>query len=164
MKGAFAQAELHIIRGRLHGGKLNKASKGELRCPLPVGFVFEGDKIVLDPDKEVQNAVRMVFSLFEQLGTAFGVIRRFGELGLKFPRRSYGGAWNGKLVWGPLKHSRLLNILANPTYAGLYVFGRHQSSKEVTSTGEIRSRLKLVPQNQWRVMIRNHHEGYINYQ
>src|SRR4051812_41685943 len=64
MKGAFAQAELHIIRGRLHGGKLNKASKGELRCPLPVGLVLEGDKIVLDPDQEVRGAVRMVFDLF----------------------------------------------------------------------------------------------------
>ena len=62
MKGAFAQAELHIIRARLHGGKLNKAAKGELHFPLPVGFVFEGDKIVLDPDQEVQGAVRMIFA------------------------------------------------------------------------------------------------------
>ena len=66
MKGTFAQAELHIIRARLHGGKLNKAHKGELRFPLPVGFVFDDDKIVLDPDQEVQGAVRTVFELFEQ--------------------------------------------------------------------------------------------------
>src|SRR6266700_5856799 len=51
MKGTFAQAELHIIRARLHGGKLNKANKGELRFPLPVGFVFDDDKIALDPDR-----------------------------------------------------------------------------------------------------------------
>jgi DNA invertase Pin-like site-specific DNA recombinase len=38
MKGTFAQAELHIIRARLHGAKLNKAQKGELRFPLPVGL------------------------------------------------------------------------------------------------------------------------------
>lgn len=81
MKGAFAQAELHIIRARLHGGKLNKAAKGELHFPLPVGFVFEGDKIVLDPDQEVQGAVRMIFSSFQQAGSAFGVVRRFQELG-----------------------------------------------------------------------------------
>ena len=91
MKGAFAQAELHIIRARLHGGKLNKAAKGELHFPLPLGFVFEGDKIVLDPDQEVQGAVRMIFSLFEQTGSAFGVVRRFKELALRFPRRAYGG-------------------------------------------------------------------------
>ena len=162
MKGAFAQAELHMIRARLHGGKLNKANKGELRCPLPVGFVFEGDRIVLDPDQEVQGAVRMALSLFEQLGSAFAVVRQFEKLGLRFPRRSYGGAWNGKLVWGPLTHSRLLNILVNPSYAGIYVFGRYQSSKEIAPNGEIRSRSQRVPQDQWRVMIRNHHEGYID--
>ena len=58
MKGTFAQAELHIIRARLHGGKLNKASRGDLRFPLPVGLVYDEDKIVLDPDREVQGAVR----------------------------------------------------------------------------------------------------------
>jgi DNA invertase Pin-like site-specific DNA recombinase len=73
MKGTFAQAELHIIRARLHGGKLNKASRGELRFPLPVGFVFDDDKIVLDPDQEVQGAVRTVFKFFEQEGTAYAV-------------------------------------------------------------------------------------------
>jgi DNA invertase Pin-like site-specific DNA recombinase len=102
MKGTFAQAELHIIRARLHGGKLNKASRGELRFPLPVGYVSEDGKTVLDPDQEVQAAVRAVFQLFEQEGTAYGVVRRFQERGLRFPRRSYGGAWDGKLVWGRL--------------------------------------------------------------
>ena len=115
MKGTFAQAELHIIRARLHGGKLNKASRGELRFPLPVGFVFEDDKIVLDPDREVQGAVRMAFDLFEREATAYGAVRRFQELGLRFPRRAYGGAWNGKLLWGRLTHSRMLGILANPS-------------------------------------------------
>src|ERR1700740_2307347 len=60
MKGTFAQAELHIIRARLHGGKLNKAQKGELHLSLPVGLVFDGENIVLDPDQEVQGAVRAV--------------------------------------------------------------------------------------------------------
>jgi DNA invertase Pin-like site-specific DNA recombinase len=72
MKGTFAQAELHIIRARLHGGKLNKAQKGELRLSLPVGLVFDGENIVLDPDQEVQGAVRAVFELFEQESSAYG--------------------------------------------------------------------------------------------
>ena len=163
MKGAFAQAELHIIRARLHGGKLNKAAKGELHFPLPVGFVFEGDKIVLDPDQEVQGAVRMIFSSFQQMGSAFGVVRRFKELGLRFPRRSYGGAWDGKLIWGPLIHSRVTSILLNPSYAGGYVFGRYQSSKEIGPAGEITVRSRRAPQEAWRVMIRDHHQGYIDW-
>jgi DNA invertase Pin-like site-specific DNA recombinase len=163
MKGTFAQAELHIIRARLHGGKINKATKGELRFSLPVGLSFEDNGIVLDPDQEVQGAVRTVFDLFKQEGTAYAVVRRFQELGLRFPRRSYGGAWDGKLVWGRLTHSRVLGILANPCYAGAYVFGRHQATKEMAPNGEIRTRSRLVPENKWRVVIRDHHTGYVSW-
>jgi len=159
LKGTFAQAELHIIRARLHGGKLNKANRGELRVPLPVGFVYEDDKIVIDPDKEVQGAVRTVFELFSKEATAYGVVRRFQEAGLHFPRRSYGGVWNGRLIWGRLTHSRVLGVLANPSYAGVYVFGRYQSAKQVSPSGEVVTRLRPMPQDAWRVVIRDHHEG-----
>jgi DNA invertase Pin-like site-specific DNA recombinase len=163
MKGTFAHAELHIIRARLHGGKLNKAQKGELHFPLPVGLVFDGDKITLDPDQEVQGAVRAVFEFFDRESTAYGVVQRFHKSDLLFPRRSYGGAWDGKLIWGRLSHSRVCGILANPSYAGTYVFGRYQSCKQVGPTGEIRSQLRLMPQDEWRVVIPDHHPGYITW-
>src|SRR6201997_2682164 len=163
MKGTFAQAELHIIRARLHGGKLNKAQKGELRFPLPVGLVFDGDKIVLDPDQEVQGAVRTLFELFEKESSAYRVVQRFHQLGLLFPRRSYGGTWNGKLIWGRLTHSRLLGVLANPSYPRTYVFGRYQSCKQIGPTGEIQTQSRLMPQDEWRVVIHDHHPGYITW-
>ena len=163
MKGTFAQAELHIIRAHLHGAKLNKAQKGELRFPLPVGLVFESDKIVLDPDQEVQGAVRAVFTLFEQENSAYAVVQRFHQLGLLFPRRSYGGVWDGKLIWGRLTHSRVIGVLANPSYAGTYVFGRYQSCKKIGPTGEICTQSRQMPQDQWRVVIPNHHPGYITW-
>jgi len=163
MKGTFAQAELHIIRARLHGGKLNKAHKGELHFPLPVGLVFDDDKIALDPDQEVQGAVRTVFELFERESSAYAVVQRFQGLGLRFPRRSYGGAWDGKLLWGRLTHSRVLGILANPSYAGTYVFGRHQARKQIGPTGEIHTQSRRMPQGEWRVVIPDHHPGYITW-
>jgi DNA invertase Pin-like site-specific DNA recombinase len=163
MKGTFAQAELHIIRARLHGGKINKAQKGELRLSLPVGLVFDGENIVLDPDQEVQGAVRAVFELFEQEGSAYGVVQRFQERGLRFPRRQYGGAWDGKLIWGRLTHSRVLGILANPSYTGTYVFGRYQCCKQIGPTGEIQTQSRLMPQDEWRVVIHDHHPGYITW-
>jgi hypothetical protein len=44
--------------GRLHGAKLAAAHRGELRHPLPVGFVYDQDRyIVKDPDERVQGAV-----------------------------------------------------------------------------------------------------------
>jgi DNA invertase Pin-like site-specific DNA recombinase len=163
MKGTFAQAELHIIRARLHGGKLNKAQKGELRFPLPIGFVFDDNKIVIDPDQEVQGAVRTIFELFEQENSAYGVVQRFYELGLAFPRRSYGGVWDGKLIWGRLTRSRVCGILTNPCYAGTYVFGRYQSCKRIGPSGEVQSQLRLMPPENWRVVIPDHHPGYITW-
>ena len=164
MKGTFAQAELHIIRARLHGGKLNKARKGELRFSLPVGYGFDGGRIALDPDQEVQGAVRTVFELFERESSAYAVVRCFNELGLRFPRRSYGGAWDGKLIWGQLTHPRVLDLLANPCYAGTYVYGRRRSVKQVTPNGEIQTQLRRMPEDEWRVTIPGHHPGYITWE
>jgi hypothetical protein len=126
-------------------------------------LVFDGDKIALDPDQEVQGAVRAVFELFEQESSAYGVMHRFCQLGLRFPRRAYGGVWNGKLIWGRLTHSRVLGILANPSYAGTYVFGRYQSCKKIDPNGEICSQLRRMPEDQWRVVIPDHHPGYISW-
>jgi len=75
MKGTMSQAELHFIRARLLGGKLNKAKKGELRFPLPVGLCYDDEnRIVPDPDEEVRNAVTLLFSFFDETGSAYGMI------------------------------------------------------------------------------------------
>src|SRR5437764_7770944 len=111
LKGTMAQAELHFLRGRLQGGKLNKARKGELRFPLPVGFCYdEQGRIVADPDDEVRGAVQLVFTLFRETGSAYAVVQRFAQSALRFPRRAYGGAWAGKLIWGRLTHTRVLGL------------------------------------------------------
>jgi DNA invertase Pin-like site-specific DNA recombinase len=88
IKGTMAQAELHFLRGRLLGGKLNKAQKGELRFPLPVGFCYDDhDRIVMDPDDEVRGAVQLAFRVFRETGSAYAVVQRFARDGLRFPKR-----------------------------------------------------------------------------
>jgi hypothetical protein len=119
LKGTMAQAELHFLGTRLQGGKLNKAKKGELRFPLPVGFCYdEQGHIIPDPDAEVRGPVALMFRLFRETGSAFAVVQGFAERGLRFPKRAYGGAWNGKLIWGRLTHSRVLAILKEPLVCG----------------------------------------------
>ena len=81
------------------------------------------------PTRKCKALYRAVFTLFEQENSAYAVVQRFHQLGLLFPRRSYGGVWDGKLIWGRLTHSRVIGVLANPSYAGTYVFGRYQSCK-----------------------------------
>jgi DNA invertase Pin-like site-specific DNA recombinase len=162
LKGTLAQAELHFLHARLQGGKLNKAKKGELRFPLPVGLCYDAQgTIVLDPDEEVRGVVSLVFELFRDRGSAYGVVQRFNALGLRFPKRAYGGAWAGKLIWGRLTHSRVLGILKNPSYAGVYVYGRYQSHRELSSNGEIQSTVRAMPKESWRVTLEDHHQGYI---
>ena len=98
LKGTMAQAELHLLRGRLLGGKLNKAKKGELRFPLPVGLCFDEEgRTGVDSDEEVRGAVALVFRFFRETGTAYGIVQRFAVGALRFPRRAYGGAWDGKI-------------------------------------------------------------------
>jgi DNA invertase Pin-like site-specific DNA recombinase len=162
LKGAMAQAELHFLHARLQGGKLNKAKKGELRFPVPVGFCYdEQGRTILDPDEEVRAAVGLVFHLFRETGSAFGVMQRFAESGLRFPKRSYGGAWDGKIIWGRLTHSRVLGILRNPSYAGMYVFGRYRYRREISAEGAVHKRIHAVAMADWRVSLKEHHEGYI---
>jgi DNA invertase Pin-like site-specific DNA recombinase len=165
LKGTMSQAELHFIRARLLGGKLNKAKKGELRFPLPVGFCYDDDdKRVLDPDDQVRSSIALLFETFRRTGSAYAVVHEFSRLNLQFPKRAYGGIWKGKLIWGRLTHSRVLGILKNPSYAGAYVFGRYHYLKNITPEGKILSTPAIRPMDEWTVNIENHHEAYISWE
>jgi DNA invertase Pin-like site-specific DNA recombinase len=165
LKGTMSQAELHFLRVRLQGGKLSKARKGQLRFPLPVGFVYEEPEgIVLDPDQQVQGAVRLVFTTFGQTASAYGVVQHFAEHQLLFPKRSYGGVWHGQLRWGRLNHGRVLCLLRNPAYAGAYVFGRYRSCKSFSPTGQMHHTVRSMPLADWQVNLPNQHPGYITWE
>jgi len=165
LKGTMSQAELHFLRVRLQGGKLSKARKGQLRFPLPVGFVYnEPEGIVLDPDQEVQSAVRLVFTTFGQLASAYGVVQHFADHQLLFPKRSYGGVWHGQLRWARLHHGRVLCLLRNPAYAGAYVFGRYRACKSFSPTGQMHNSVRRMPLSDWQVHLPNQHPGYITWE
>ena len=112
-KGTMGEMELHVMAQRLQANKRAAAERGELRTPLPVGYVHDdaGD-IVIDPDAEVQAAIRDVFAAFTACGSAYGVVAAFA--GRRFPLRAYGGAWAGQLRWGRLTHARVLGMLEEP--------------------------------------------------
>jgi DNA invertase Pin-like site-specific DNA recombinase len=164
LKGTMAQAELHFLRARLQGGKLNKARRGELGRPLPVGYRSdEVGQIVLDPDAQVRGAVALVFDLFRDTGSAYGVMRGFMSRKLEFPKRIYGGACAGQLVWSNLTHARAVAVLKNPCYAGAYVYGRYQYRREITPEGEVVRHIQATPREQWPVNLADHHPRYISW-
>lgn len=161
LKGTMSEAETHLLRARLRGGLLNKARRGELCCRLPVGLVYDGqDQVVLDPDKQVQQSLRLLFETFFRTGTAHRTAKHFRDHGLLFPRRVLSRPDKGKVIWGPIGVRNVLLVLHNPRYAGAYAFGRGRWKKEAGG----RKKWELLPRDRWQVLIPDAHPGYISWQ
>lgn len=163
LKGTMAEAELHVIRARLEGGIRNKAARGELRRGLPVGFVW-GEKdgeILFHPDQAVTGAIQTIFDKFAQMGSVRQVWLWFRSQDLRFPLQSNTLA---EIRWvSPTYHS-VHSILTNPVYAGVYAYGKTRQERFVDKTGQVKKRVKRLPQSQWEVLIQNHHEGFIDWE
>ncbi len=162
LKGTMSEAELHVLRARLIGGQLNKARRGELWIRPPLGFVVDpAGKLILDPDEQVQSAVRLVFGTFGRTGSAGAVVRYFQQQQVAWPQRVIKGLRAGVLVFGELERHRVLDILHNPRYAGAYVYGRTRQRK-VCLTGQ--ARYRRLPRDEWRVFLPDAHAGYISWE
>src|SRR6266403_2279994 len=112
LKGAMSEAELHVLKARLRGGILSKARRGELEMPLPVGLAYDpAQRVVLDPDKELQNTLRYFFETFRRTGAAWATVQAFAKEGLTFPRGGQAGC--GELIWQTLRHTTALATLHN---------------------------------------------------
>jgi len=162
LKSTMGEVELHVMAQRLQASKKAAAARGELRTPLPVGYVHdELGEVVIDPDAEVRAAIRDLFASFVACGSAYGVVAAFADR--RFPLRAYGGAWAGQLRWGRLTHARVVGILKNPCYAGAYVHGRYASHRTVDPDGTVHTGLLERPRAEWPVLINDHHAGYITW-
>ena len=162
LKGTISEAELHFIRARLQGGLLAKAARGELRVRLPVGLAYDQlGNVTLDPDAEVRAAVAHLFECFERTGSAQAVVKQFAAERLRFPgRHTPGGPHAGETYWKPLRHDLVLFTLHNPRYAGAYFYGRRKQLTDID--GHTRTIIK--PRDQWTVLIKDAHPGYISFE
>lgn len=161
LKGAMSEAELHVLRARLQGGILNKAQRGALKLPLPVGLVYAEDgSVCLDPDAQVQQALRLLFATFQRTGSARATVKYFREQGLLFPRRVHAGPHAGSVHFAPLLYATTLHALHNPRYAGAFCFGRTRSTKRLDGKLHVVSR----SQDQWPVLLHGHHAGYLTWE
>ena len=163
LKGAMSEAELHVLRARLDGGIRNKATRGELRRGLPVGFVWgEADgEVLLHPDEAVVDAIRTVFARFAEMGSVRRVWKWFCDEGLKFPRRL---GESSDIRWSEPEYSAIYGVLDSPVYAGAYAYGRTHRETVLDEKGTCRKRVRRLRREQWPVLIRDHHEAYIDWQ
>src|SRR5215510_14327892 len=161
-KGTMSEAELHWLRSRLLGGKLEKAQHGALRFRPPAGFVVDpAGQVIFDPDEEVQQAVRL---LFAQGGSALAVVKHFTVHHLRFPTRGWGKRQGTELRWEPLTHTRVLEVLHNPAYAGTYVYGRTRTRLLPGEAPRVKGRTRRVPRQDWPMVLHDHHPAYITWE
>lgn len=163
LKGTMSEAELYLIRARMNGGIRNKAARGELRCPIPVGYVWADDKDAMNfhPNEAVISAIRNVFERFAEMGSVRQVWLWFQSQGLPFPIQSRR---TGETSFVRATYWQIHEVLTNPVYAGIYAFGKSRQQRTIDSAGRIKTHVRNLPQEEWQVFIRDHHESFIDWQ
>jgi DNA invertase Pin-like site-specific DNA recombinase len=162
VKGTLSEAELFTLRTRLYEGRWNKARKGLLHFPLPVGYVQTADGgWALDPDTQVRERLDFLFESFRHHGIVRAVVRDLKEHGLELPTRVTAKEGYGSLIWKAPTLSAVIRILHNPAYAGAYVYGRWEycSERRSPKTGKATAHARTVAQ--WPVNITEHHPAYL---
>jgi DNA invertase Pin-like site-specific DNA recombinase len=165
LSGIMSEAELHQIRMRLHQGERQKAARGDLRLPLPAGLTHSREGgVILTPDEEVQERLRLVFTKFRELRSAKAVMRYLRRSGLVLPVRPIQGPAPHEIIWRPADSAKVIHILKNPAYAGAYVYGRRRQNPIRQQPGNRRIATVKVALEDWSVCLRDAHPAYIDWE
>ena len=161
LHGTLSAAELYKIRARMEKGKLSKAQRGELYTRVPTGYVVDGKALRKDPDEHVREAIGLVFTRFQELGTARRVAGELRAGGVRLPTRH----WDGRVLqWRKATYSRVWNILRHPAMGGAYAWGRTRTSVHLDERNRMRKSRRKVALENWKVLLPKHHEGYVEWE
>ena len=157
LKGAFSEAQWYNMRTQLCAAQMNKAKRGELHLRLPVGFErAENGQVVLNPDKQVQGMINLVFKQFIRLGSAQKVLYYLRDERLLLPHRLHG-----KTEWTRPTYEMVYSLLKQPAYAGAFAYGKnHRVHLPGDQSKVITHRL---PQTEWPVLLQDAHPAYITW-
>lgn len=160
LKGTLFSAELHILRARMRGGLLNKARRGALALRLPVGFRRLGDgTVVQDPDDQVRTILHTLCDQFARLKTGRAVQRYFAQHQLQLPRYVQSGPERGRLYWTRPTYQAIQQILTNPAYAGIFVYGRRIQQMQPGEPPRMVLHRRLI--DEWEIVVPDIYPGYI---
>ncbi|HKR50557.1 MAG TPA: recombinase family protein [Pseudonocardiaceae bacterium] len=163
LKGTMAEAELHLIKQRMQAGRLNKARRGELSVPLPIGYVRRpSGEAVLDPDEQVQAVVRLVFSKFAEFTTTHALLRCLVDHGIELGVRLRSGPDKGELEWRRPNRMTLQIMLHSPVYAGIYAYGRRRVDARRQQPGRPSTGRVVRGEQEWLVFIPGMLPAYIS--
>lgn len=159
LKGTMSEAELHVIKARLRGGILNKVRRGEYRCTLPTGLIYDqSGNVTLDPDTQVRETIAHFFDTFSRVGSACQTVKAFRKEDLLFPSRLRN---TQTTVFRPLNASTAIRVLNNPRYAGCYVYGRRRYRRAIDGKKTVQ---RKRDHDDWLACIPNAHPGYISWE
>jgi DNA invertase Pin-like site-specific DNA recombinase len=163
LKGTMSEFELGLLRQRALEAQKQMIRRGEVLWDVAVGYVrTEDNGCELTPDRQVQEAVRGVFSKFREFGSARQVLLWYRQERLPLPSMVPGKS-GAKAVWRGATSCRILRMLKNPIYAGMFAYGRTRT-KARWENGRVRKQTgQRVPQEEWEVLIPDHHPGYITF-
>jgi excisionase family DNA binding protein len=164
MKGTFSELELSILRQRAHEALRLKAGRGDLHTCAAVGYVRStDDRLEIDPDRRIRDAVTLVFCKFDEIGSVRQVALWFRDERIELPTIAYGP--QGRIVeWHLPRYNSVHRLLTNPVYAGAYVFGRTVSQVRIEGGRKVVRRGVRRQQDEWEVLLHDHHAGYITWE
>lgn len=161
MKGTMSEMELSILRQRSLEALRQKARRGELFLNVAVGFVkVRHDRIALDPDLRVREALGLVFGKFAEFQSIRQVHLWMRQEQVLLPTVETG-EHGRRIVWKLPVYNTVRSLLTNPVYGGAYAFGRTMSRITVENGRKRVSRGLRRDREEWDVLIVEHHEGYI---
>src|ERR1700741_4507708 len=164
MKGTMSELELSLFRQRSHEALKQKARRGALFLGVAAGYVKTGrDRIEMDPDQRVQDALRLVFTKFTELQSVRQVHVWLRDEGISLPVACHRAAEGRSIAWRLPLYNTVHNILTNPIHAGAYAFGRTMSRVSVEDGRKRVKRGLRRPQSEWGVLLEDQHEGYITW-
>jgi len=164
MKGTFSELELSILRQRSQEALRLKASRGDLHTSVALGYVRSAsDRLEMDPDRRVRGAIDLVFRKFDEVGSVRQVAVWLRQEGIQLPRFVHGQEGR-TIAWHLPRYNSVHRILTNPVYAGAYVFGRTVSQVRVEAGRKAVKSGVRRRQEEWSVLIRDHHAGYITWE
>jgi DNA invertase Pin-like site-specific DNA recombinase len=163
LKGIMSEYELTLLRQRSLEARRQKARRGELEVSLPVGLCWgTNGKIEKYPDQRVQQAIEMVFSKHDELGSVRQVLIWFRQHNVCLPALPHPGATT--VIWKLPVYSTIWGILTNPFYAGAYAYGRRGVRTQIVDGRARKSKGHTKPRSEWSVLIRDHHPGYVDWE
>jgi hypothetical protein len=162
LKGTMSEFELGLFRQRARQAFLQKAKRGCALWEVPVGFVRTPEgQIEKSPDRQVQQAIEAVFGKFNQLGSERQTVIWFRQEQIRLPQ-AQPGSQGQQIAWLPATVSRVHQMLKNPCYAGAFVYGRTGTQTRIVEGRAQRRAGRLAKSlDQWEVLIREHHPGYL---